>query len=166
MAKISSKLVNYLAENKYKYDVIEHRKTYTAWDTAQTEKVNPQEVGKALVMLVDKNFVIALLSANRNADKKKLLKLININRKKQGLKPCKKIEFAKENWMKKNIPGKLGAVPPFRAMVKTDIYMDKLFARNRKIYLGSGEYEASVRVLTSHYKKAEKPVIGNFSLKK
>lgn len=166
MPKISPKILNYLEKNKYKCEIIEHRKTYTAWDTAQTEKVKPQEVMKALVMMADKESVIALLSSNRNLDKKKLLKVINESRKKQGLKPCKKIDFAKEAWMKKNIPGKVGATPPFSGILKKDIYLDKLLAKNKKIYVGSGEYTASIRILASQFMKIEKPVTGSFSVKK
>ncbi len=166
MAKISSSIKNYLDKNKYKYDTIEHRTTYTAWDTAQTEKVKPQEVGKTLVITADKDCIIALLPSNRNLDKKKLLKLANSGRKKLGLKPYKKIDFAKEVWMKKNIPGKVGATPPFRGIIKLDIFIDSLLAKNKKIYLGSGEYNASLRVSTSQYIKNEKPVKGSFSIKK
>lgn len=166
MAKISSKIINYLDKNKYKYDIIEHRKTYTAWDTAQTEKVKPQEVAKSLVMMADKESIIALLPSNRNLDKKKLLKLINDNRKKQGLKTCKKIDFAKEIWMKKNVLGKVGATPPFSGILKMDIYVDKLLSKNKKIYVGSGEYTASIRVAANQYIKNEKPVTGSFSVSK
>lgn len=166
MTKISSKILNYLEKSKYKYEIIEHRTTYTAWDTAQTEKVKPQEVAKALVMMADKESIIAVLSSNRNLDKKKLLKTVNDFRKKQGLKSCKKIDFAKESWMKKNLPGKVGATPPFREILKTDIYFDKLLAKCKKIYVGSGEYDASIRVATSQYLKNEKPVLGNFSIAK
>ncbi len=166
MAKISPKIKNYLDKNKYKYDIIEHRKTYTAWDTAQTEKAKPQEVAKTLVMMVDKGHIIAVLASNRNLDKKKLLKIINEDLKKQGLKTYKKIDFAKESWMKKNVPGKVGATPPFSGILKLDIYMDKLLSRNKKIYIGSGEYTASIRVAAVQYIKNEKPVMGNFSIKK
>lgn len=166
MVKIPAKIKGYLDKNKYKYDIIEHRTTYTAWDTAQTEKVKPQEVGKALVLKADKEIIVALLPANRNLDKQKFLKILNAGRKKQGLKSAKKIEWAKEAWMKKNIPGKVGAVPPFRELLKLDIYIDNLLTKNKKIYLGSGEYDASIRVSTSQYMKVEQPIKGNFSIKK
>lgn len=166
MVKISSQIKGYLDKNKYKYDIIGHRTTYTAWDTAQTEKVKPQEVGKALVIAADKDCIIALLPSNRNLDKKKLLKLANSGRKKLGLKPYKKIDFAKETWMKKNIPGKVGATPPFRGILKLEIFIDSLLAKSKKIYLGSGEYNASIRLSTSQYMKIEKPMKGSFSVKK
>jgi prolyl-tRNA editing enzyme YbaK/EbsC (Cys-tRNA(Pro) deacylase) len=166
MIKISSKILNYLDKNRYKYEIVEHRTTYTAWDTAQTEKVRPQEVAKALVLMADKNPLVAMVPANRNLDKNKLLKLINSGRKKKGEKTYKKLDFAKEAWMKKNIPGRVGAIPPFREMLKTDIYLDNLLVKSKKIYAGSGEYSASIRISTSQYIKNEKPVLGSFSISK
>lgn len=173
---ISKKIADYLAKNRYKYEIIEHRTTYTAWDTAQTEKVKPQEVGKALIMKADNDYFVALIPSNKNLDKKKLLKVINARIKKEhsfanasageGKKACKKIDFAKEAWMKKNLPGKVGATSPFAGLTGLEIYFDNALKKNKKIYLGSGEYTASIRISVSQYLKIEKPVMGNFSIKK
>ncbi|MEK7598537.1 MAG: YbaK/EbsC family protein [Patescibacteria group bacterium] len=163
---ISKKITEYLDKNKYKYEIIEHKTTYTAWDTAQTEKVKPQDVAKALVMKADGDYLLALVPANRNLDKQKLLKVINASRKKSGEKNYKKIDFAKEAWMKKSLPGKVGATPPFRGLLKLDLFADSLLFKGKKIYFGSGEYTNSIRVNTSQYLKLEKPVKGSFSKKK
>ena len=160
---ISKKITQYLGAKKYKYEIIEHKTTYTAWDTSQTEKIKPQEVGKCLVMKADSGYVLALVPANKNLDKQKLLKVINAKRKKDKSKTYKKIDFAKEAWMKKNLPGKVGAVPPFSGLLKLDVFMDNALAKNKKIYLGSGEYTSSVRVNTGQYLKAEQPIKGSFS---
>lgn len=173
---IAKKIINYLETNKYKYEIVSHRTTYTAWDTAQTEKVRPQEVAKALILRMDKDWAVAILPSNRNLDKKKLLKLINAQKKIELAKVAadkgkkislyKKIEFAKEAWMKKNIPGKLGATAPFAGLLKQVIFADNLLWKNKKIYLGSGEYDAAIRLSVSQYRKIEKPVAGSFSVKK
>ncbi len=169
---ISKKIIKYLDAAGYKYEVIEHKTTYTAWDTAQTaqkhqlkKKIKTEEIAKALVMKTDKNYVLALLSASKKLDKKKLLKVININLKKQQEKMAKSLNFAKEVWMKKNMPGKVGATPPFREIVKLDIYMDNLLARQKNIYAGSGEYEYSIKLSAKQYLKIEQPVKGVFSVK-
>lgn len=163
---ISKKVTGYLDKNKYKYELIDHKTTYTAWDTAQTEKIKPQEVAKALVMKTDNDYVLALVPSNRNTDKQKLLKVINAQRKKAKFKPYKKIDFAKEVWMKKNLPGKVGATPPFRGLLKLDLYADTLLLKSKKIYLGSGEYTNSIRVSTSQYVKIEQPIKSSFSKSK
>lgn len=163
---ISKKIIKYLDDNKYKYEVIQHRTTYTAWDTAQTEHVKPQEVAKSLVLKADKDWIVAVIPSNKNLDKKKLLKVINTERKKKKEKSVKKIEFAKEPWMKKNVGGKVGATPPFSGILKTDIYIDKSLLNSIKVYLGSGEYDASIRVSAKEYLKKENPIIGSFNMKK
>lgn len=93
---ISKKIIKYLDDNKYRYELIEHKTTYTAWDTAQTEKIKPQEVAKALVMKVDNECVLALVPASRNLDKQKLLKIINASRKKEGKNRGKKLILPKK----------------------------------------------------------------------
>jgi prolyl-tRNA editing enzyme YbaK/EbsC (Cys-tRNA(Pro) deacylase) len=164
--KIQKSILNYLEKENYKYEIIEHKTTYTAWDTAQTKKVKPQEVAKTLVLKLDKALIAVVLPANRNIDKKKLLAIYNTWAKKNELKSAKKLEFAKEAWMKKNVPGKLGAVPPFRGVLKVEIFMDKLLAKNKRIFVGSGIYEASFRVNVKEYIKKEQPILASFSVKK
>lgn len=160
---ISKKLINYLDSRKYKYQIIEHKTTFTAWDTAQTEKVKPQEVAKALIMKADNDYFLALLPSNKNLDKQKFLKVINAQRKKNKEKSYKKIDLAKEAWMKKNLPGKVGATPPFSKLLKLDVFMDNILAKNKKIYVGSGEYTESILINASQYLKIEQPARGNFS---
>lgn len=171
--KISKKVIDYLEKNKYKYEIIKHRTTYTAWDTAQTEKVKPQEVVKTLVMKADKEYVLALLPSDRNMDKKKLLADINKNKanfaKENKIKEnkVKKIGFADEKWLKNNIKiGKLGAIPPFGDIIKLEMYVDDMVLKNKKIYLSSGDYTASIRILVSQFVKNESFKKGKFSLKK
>lgn len=160
---ISNKILKYLVDKKYKFGVISHKTTFTAWDTAQTEKVNAKIISKSLVIKVDNDYVLALISANRNLDKQKLLKIINTKRKKEKLKVYKKIDFAKEVWMKKNLFGKLGAVAPFEELIKLNIFVDNLLLKNKKIYIGSGEYTESILISSLQYVKIENPVKGSFS---
>ncbi|MFZ2975212.1 MAG: YbaK/EbsC family protein [Candidatus Moraniibacteriota bacterium] len=163
---ISKKILKYLEDKKYKFNIISHKTTFTAWDKAQTEKVDPKTVVKSLVMRTDKDYLLALIPGNKNLDKQKLLKVINVQRKKQGLKNSKKIDFAKEIWMKKNLPGKVGATPPFAELLKMEIFVDSLLLKNKKIYVGSGEYTQSFLINVSEYIKKEEIIKGNFSKKK
>ncbi|MFA5871224.1 MAG: YbaK/EbsC family protein [Parcubacteria group bacterium] len=168
---VSKKIINYLEKNGYKYELIEHRTTFTAWDTSQTtqkhqKKVSPSEIAKALVVKADNTHFLSLIPANKMLDKKKLLKQINANRKKLKEKLFKKLDLAKEAWMKKNIPGKIGAVPPFRELLEYDIFIDNLLAKQKNIYVGSGEYEYSVKLPVKQYLKNEKPLRGSFGAKR
>jgi prolyl-tRNA editing enzyme YbaK/EbsC (Cys-tRNA(Pro) deacylase) len=163
---IPAKITKYLDDNKYKYQVVEHKTVFTAWDKAQTEKVKPVEVAKTLVVTADKDHILAVVPSNKKLDKVKLLKIINAQRKKEKLKNYKKLDLAKELWMKKSLPGKVGATPPFSGLIKLPVYIDGILTKNKKIYVGSGEYTASFRINTGQYLKIEKPMKGNFGVKK
>lgn len=160
---ISKKVLKYLEDKKYRFSIINHKTTFTAWDTAQTEKVNPKSVAKALIMKADSSYIAAVLPSNRNLDKQKLLKTLNAKRKKDKLGAYKKVDFAKEAWMKKNLIGKVGATPPFGGLLKLDIFADNLLFKNKKIYVGTGEYTASFLINTGEYIKKEAVARGSFS---
>lgn len=163
---VSKSIIKYLDDKKYKYIIVEHKTVFTAWDKAQTEKVKPQEIAKTLVIKADNEHILALVPSNRKMDKNKLMKLANSARKKKGLKAYKKLDLAKEAWMKKNLPGKVGATAPLGGFLKMEIYIDNLLVKNRKIQVGSGEYTNSILVNVGQYLKIEKPAKGSFSAKK
>lgn len=164
---ISKKLLKYLDDNKIKYEIEEHKKVYTALDSAETQKIKPQEVVKTLVIKMDKDYALVLVPANKNLDKNKLKKTINTWVKKQeDLKPYKKIEFAKEAWMKKNMLGKVGATPPFGSLVKLPVFIDGELTKSKELIVNSGEYTESFKVQTNAFLKLEEPVKGSFSQKK
>lgn len=168
---IPQKIIDYLKEKKYKFEIIEHKTTYTAFDTARTtqkqeKKIKPEEIAKALVVKTDKDYLLALVPANKRLDKKKLLKAVNVARKKSKEKLYKSINLAKEAWMKKNILGRVGATPAFKKLLGLEIYVDAVLARQKSLYIGSGEYEYSIKVPVKQYMKNEEPVKGNFSAKK
>ncbi len=189
--KVSKKILSLLDKNKVKYEIIEHKTTYTAYDTAATTakaKIKSAEIVKTLVLKVDKNYILALMSASKMLDKTKLKKVLNdankkekkalelqarkstdekekrelvkLAKKKTGVK---KIEFAKEAWMKKNIPGKVGAVPPFSILTKLQVFVDGSLLLQKGLYLGSGEYECSIKMTPAQYQKLESELVkGSF----
>ncbi|MDD4996012.1 MAG: YbaK/EbsC family protein [Patescibacteria group bacterium] len=165
---IAKKLINYLAQKKINYELIEHRIVFTAWDLVKTLHLKkPEEVAKTLLVKMDKEPVIVLLPANKNLDKAKFKKIFNAWRKKQNLKIIKDIDFFKEAWMKKNIKiGKLGVIPPFSQLLKMPVFVDNLVLKPAKIIVNSGEYGVSLKIKTKDFVKAEQPVKGSFSKKK
>ncbi len=180
MSKVSKKLERILDEAKVKYEVVEHKTTYTAHDKAATTaktKVKPAEIVKALVLKADKDYILALLSSNKDLDKVKFKKVLNDRIKKERkrvkesdskaakkMKAYKKVELAKETWMRKNIRGKIGAVPPFSKLIKLLIFVDRLLLKQKYLYLGSGEYELSIKMMPKWYEKLETDLIkGSFT---
>jgi len=163
---VLSSLVNLLKKNKIKYEVIEHRKVFTAFDLAQTLHLETKEIGKDLVMKVDGNYVLVLIPASKNLDLARFRKQVNLQRKKEGKKTVKKISFASESWMKKNLKGKVGANPPFGTLQKLPVFMDRALTKVRKLVLNGGDYTFSISLSPKQYLKLEKPILGSFSKKR
>lgn len=155
-------LISLLDKNKIKYEILEHRKVYTAFDLAQTLRLDPKQIGKDLIMKVDNEYLLAIIPATKNLDIPKLKKVINLQRKKQGKKAAKKIGFATEAWMKKNLKGKVGANPPFGTLQKLPIYLDKALLQVSKMIVNGGDYTFSVSLSPKQFVKLEKPVLGSF----
>lgn len=165
---IPKKILNYLEKEKVKYEVVDHKKVYTALDAANTQKIKPQEVAKTLVMKVDSDYMLALVPANKNIDKKKFKVTVNKYLKKlqkdfPEIKLAKKVDFAKEAWMKKNLAGKIGSIPPFGKLLKINLFMDGSLFTKKHIYLQSGEYTQSIKLTPKNFIKLEDPFKGSFS---
>lgn len=166
---LSKTIQKFLDSNKTKYDTVEHKTVYTAFDKAATLRVKPQEVGKTVVVALDnKNYALGLIPSNKNLDKKKVLAAFNKLRQKTGEKNYKKIDFATEKWLKANIKGvDLGSTPPFGALYRLPFFVDNALAKPSKIIVNGGVYKISVKLSpTSLLKLNPGAVKGSFSLTK
>ncbi len=151
---LPKKLINFLEKNKVSYDVLEHRTVYTAFDKAKTLKVKPNIVGKTLALKVDRELIVVLLTANKNIDKIKLKKIINLYRKKEKEKAVKKIDFASERLIKNRFKGvKLGAIPPFGNLFKIQTIVSRSLLNKPEIIISSGCYDKSIRMKGASLKK-------------
>lgn len=161
---ILKNLQNLLEKKKVKHEVIEHKMAYTAMDSAQTQHISPKEVVKTLVMKVNpKKYVLALIPADKNLDKGKFLKEVNKWLKKSGEKAVKTVEFAKEQWMKKNIKGKIGATVPLGSINKMVAFIDKNLLKQKNLVINTGDYEKSIKLATKKFLELEEIIKGSFA---
>ena len=72
---ISKPLEKLLLQNKIKFTVLEHRKVFTAYDSAETQDLKLSEVAKAVLLKGKKGLYLAVLPASNNCDFKALGKL-------------------------------------------------------------------------------------------
>ncbi len=187
---VSKKIINYLESNKVKYDLVEHRQVYTAWDLSQTLHISPSSVAKTVIIkFKNKVPAIAILPADKNLDFKKIsniafdsVKKIEKKLAKYDLKDIVPLEwnwpnsmlkgksydakFASEKWIKEKITKKPASVPPFGKMYKMPVFMDKKLIKEKYIYIPSGDFRVSIKISPKQYVKLESPIEGNFSIKK
>lgn len=162
--KISSKIIKFLDSKKIKYEIVNHKTVYTAYDKAATLKVKPNVIGKTLVLKVDKDLIMVLVPGNKNLDLLKIKKAVNeqtrlreaearFGEAKARLRSGKasarqgKIGFVSETIIKNKFKGvKLGAIPPFGEIYKLPVFVDRGLAKEKNIFVNSGIYEASFKV--------------------
>jgi len=160
-------LLNFLDKSKIKYEVVEHKTVYTAMDKARTLHVDPKSVVKTAVVKLDGHYAIALIPANKLLDKNKLKAVVNKYRKKTGQKAIKKVDFATEAWMKKNLSGQVGATPPFGLLWKISTFVDASLLRQAKLFVNAGHYNFSLKMSRAGFEKAiGETVKGSFSKSK
>jgi len=68
---VPSKIIKYLDLSRVKYERIEHKTVYTAYDKVATLKVKPNVIGKTLVLKIDNELAMVLIPGNKNLDKNK-----------------------------------------------------------------------------------------------
>ena len=147
---IPSKVLKFLENTKAKYELIEHRTVFTAYDKASTLKMPQKTVGKTLVMKVNGNLALVTIPANRNLDKQKLKKAAKALSAQAG----NKIDFATERLIRNRFKGvKVGAIPPFGIIWKVPTFVDNSLLKLPKVVVNSGDYSRSLRISSSSIKK-------------
>ena len=162
---IAKKIIKFLDKSGAKYEIINHRTVFTAFDKSRTLKEKANIVGKTLVLKINpKEMVIALIPGDKNLDKAKIKKIINLQRKKEAKKIVKKIEFASERLMKNRLKGmKMGAVAPFGSLFKISTFVNKSLLNKKKIILNSGRLDLSIMIKGSDFEKIVRDLIkGSF----
>lgn len=166
---ISKRLIKFLDDSGVRYDLIDHRTVYTAYDKAETLKEKPNMVVKTLVLkLGRKDIGVVSLPANRNIDKRKIKSLINKQRKEEGKKTIKKVKFASERLIKNRFKGRgmrLGVIPPFGNFVDIPTFVNKSLLNKKKLILNSGRHEKSVVIKGKDFEKITPDLIkGRFTV--
>jgi len=150
---IHPKLKKHLERNKVKYEVVPHKKVFTALDAAATLKVKLEEIAKSLVIKADKTYYLLILAANRN---------VNLVKLKKGLK-AKKVVIPKEAELVKAFKIKPGSLTGFGSIHQLPVVIDKGYDKVKKAIFASGSLMESVKMKVKDYLKLEKAIIHQFS---
>lgn len=142
---ISKKILNYLAQNKVAYDLVKHKKVFTAFDLSQTLKEKMQKIAKTLLVKTDKKYVLVVLPAHYRLDLAKV---------KKALKAVK-VELAPEKIMEKVFKVKAGAITPFGYLHKAEVWLDKTLVKAKDVLINAGSFTESLRLKVKDLQKLE-----------
>lgn len=149
---ISKKILKHLDANKIKYEIIKHKKVYTAFDLSQTLRRAMKEISKSLLVKVDAKPVVVIVPAHYRIDLAKI---------KQVFK-AKKAELLNEKKMLKALGTKNQAVHAFGSLHKVTVALDKALLKVEKAIFRTGSFTESLRLKVKDFAKLEKPTLGVF----
>ncbi len=155
---VAKPLLKYLDKAEIKYEVVPHKKVYTAYDLAQTLGEKLDGIAKTLLVKVelpkiDKRgrYYVLVLPASYRANFAKIKKQLK----------AAKVELAPERIMKK-LKLQPGAITPFGAYHKLEVLLDKSLLKAQKALVSAGSYTEALRVKVKDLHQKEGATLGQF----
>lgn len=150
------KLKKLLDQSGIKYVSINHSPAYTARETAASTLVPRREFAKTIIVDLDGEKVMAVVSASRHVD---VSALVSFTGSDSG-------RLATEDEFKTSFPDcDVGAMPPFGKLYDMRVFMDQMVSEVDDLCFNAGSHAQIVRMECDDYLKLEQPVIGDFALK-
>jgi len=151
----SKQIISFLKKSGIDFDVISHRKVYTAYDLAQTAGAKLEEIAKTLLLRVELPmlkkkgaYFVVVLPASCNVD---------LQRVKRALKATK-VEIAPEGVFKK-LGLEPGAVSPFGSLHKFGVLIDQSVLKTKQILVGAESFTESLRLKAKDLVELEQAIV-------
>ncbi len=152
----AQKLKKLLDDNDIKYISINHSPVYTARETAASTLVPRREFAKTIIVDLDGEKVMAVVSASRPVDVPALVRLSG----------AKSGHLATEDEFKALFPDcDVGAMPPFGTLYDMRVFMDEMVKEVDDVCFNAGSHAQIIRMECDDYIGLERPVIGDFAVK-
>lgn len=144
----TSRLQSFLERADVKYTTIRHRRDYTAQETAAHTHTPGREFAKAVVLRVDRSYVLAVLPAHRSVDLGKVGDLLD----------AEQVELATEMEMRALCPDcETGAMPPFGNLYDLPVFIDASMKGDETITFNAGSHEEAIRMAFEDYVRLARP---------
>lgn len=155
---VAKPLLTYLDKAEIKYEIVPHKKVYTAYDLAQTLGEKLDGIAKTLLVKVElpkidkkgKHYILVIPASYR----------ANLQKVKKALK-AKKAELAAEKIMEK-LDLEPGAITPFGGYHKLEVLMDKALLKAQKALVSAGTHTEALRVRVKDLHMKEGATLGQF----
>ncbi len=155
------KIIKYLEKQGVQFELVPHKKVYTAYDLAQTAGAKLDEIAKTLLVKVElpelkkkgKYFVV-VVPASYNVDLTKVKKALK----------AKKVELATEKVFKK-LGIEPGAVSPFGSQRDFGVLVDKGVLKAKQAVVGAESFVESIKMKVKDLVELEEAVVDCVSKK-
>ena len=151
---IYEEIINLLETNKISFKSVHHIETHTSEESAKARGEDITIGGKAILMKIEEEFVLLVISASRRIDTKKIKRYFN----------AKNTRFASVDELKELTSLVPGSLPPFgKPILPFKLYVDNSVIVNEKIAFNAGSLTDSVIMSVNDYKKIVNPIVFDFS---
>ena len=151
---IMQSLQRLLDDNRVRYEVHAHSRSFTAKETAAADHVQPSEMAKVVVLKSGERFLLAVLPATRTLD-------LDILRETVG---DAKLRLASEHEFAAVFAGcEPGAIPPFGQLFGMPTWVDDSLGRERELVFNAGNHRETVHLAYEDFVRLAKAEFGEFS---
>jgi len=151
---ISIKLKKYLDDNQIKYLTVTHSKAYTSQEVAAALHCPGRELAKAVVVKVDSDYIMAVLSASEK---------IQFDLLKKDL-AAKTAELASEEEFKGLFPDcEVGAMPIFGNIYNMPVYATQKILDDEDVYFNAGTHTEAIKLSVEDFERIVKPKTATFA---
>lgn len=154
MSEILKNIRELLQSHQVAFREVQHQPTYTSAESAAARGEDVRIGGKAILLKLDDDFKLFVLSAAKKMDSKSLKRHFSV----------KSIRFATAEELR-DLTGLVpGCVPPFgRPILNFDLYVDSSILQNEKIAFNAGSLTDSIIMRVADYVTVSHPQMLNFS---
>ena len=133
---IALTLRDYLDDKHVDYDVMVHKRTQCAQDTARASHVPAERMAKAVVLTREGGFLLAVVPANAKVELDTIEKMLHCH-----------VEMASEEEISGLFPDcEMGAVPPLAEPYAVDAFVDESLDEQTDIYLEGGDHRSLIHI--------------------
>ncbi len=157
----SKKIIKHLEKQGVKFELVQHKKVFTAYDLAQTAGAKLDEIAKTLLVKVEipelkkkGAYYVVVVPASYNVDLQKVKKALK----------AKKVELAPEKVFKK-LGIEPGAISPFGSQRDFGVLIDKGIVKAKQAVVGAESFIESIKMKAKDLVEMEEAVVDSVSKK-
>ena len=144
----TTRLKEFLKDNRVAYQVIPHPLAYTAKTVAGTAHIPRREMAKTVVVKLDNHLAMAVVPANREVN-------LELLRQAAGAASA---ELAQEREFKGDFPEcEAGAMPPFGNLYGMEVYVEPHLADDALIAFNAGNHTELIRMAYRDFERLAHP---------
>lgn len=152
---IPPKLIEFLNQNKVRYELLHHPEAFTAQELAAIEHVKGKQHAKVVMVKSDGAQMMAVLPADHRVDLEKFQQLTG-----------KATALATEADFKALFPDcAVGSMPPFGSLYGVETYVDQSLTDNDVIVFEAGTHSDAMKMRYGDFARVANPKVADFAVK-